>query len=115
MGLLLRHGPTGNIRAQASSRPCRWQSSQGLHRSLLRRTHTDYLTSSTFTDYDSGAHSRNLPKEQWVSTGLAGNNKLSRSLYEYPRENRRQVPLAFVLCHVDYQYDSNRKVLTNAF
>lgn len=56
---------------------------QGSHGSLLRRSHTDYLTSSTYTAYDTGAHIRSLPTGQWVSSDSAGNNKQSRTVYEY--------------------------------
>ncbi len=58
---------------------------------LLRRTHTEYLTTNSAqngADYASGTdstsiHIRNLPSEQWVSTDSAGDNKVARTTYEY--------------------------------
>jgi RHS repeat-associated protein len=53
----------------------------GTQGSLLRRTHTDYVTASTYTD--SSVHLRSLPSQQWVSSDAAGSNKVSRVQYEY--------------------------------
>jgi RHS repeat-associated protein len=58
---------------------------------LLRRTHTDYLTTNAAqsgVDYTAGTsansiHIRHLPIEQWVSSDIGGINKLSRITYEY--------------------------------
>lgn len=49
---------------------------------LLRRTHTEYETSAAYTD-QYGAHIRNLPRQQWVSSDAAGANKLSITSYGY--------------------------------
>jgi RHS repeat-associated protein len=64
---------------------------QNLPGPLLRRTHTEYLTTNSAqngADYVAGTsyssiHLRGLPREQWVSSDSAGNNRLSRSVYEY--------------------------------
>jgi RHS repeat-associated protein len=58
---------------------------------LLRRMHTDYLKTNPVqngADYVSGLnissiHLRDLPREQWVSSDIGGQNKLSRTVYEY--------------------------------
>jgi len=49
---------------------------------FLRRTHTDYVTDSNYTSY-SGSHLRSLPFQTWVSSDLAGDNKVSRQIFEY--------------------------------
>lgn len=50
---------------------------------LLRRSHTDYVTSSTYTNPDVGPHIRNLPSQSWVSSDSAGTNKKSLTVFEY--------------------------------
>jgi RHS repeat-associated protein len=57
---------------------------------LLRRSHTDYLTTNPVNtiDYTDGTafnsiHLRNLPIEQWISSDAEGTNRLSRTTYEY--------------------------------
>ncbi len=58
---------------------------------FARRTHTDYLTTNPVNgaDYASptpttgSIHIRNLPTETWVSADAAGNDKKSRTTFEY--------------------------------
>lgn len=49
---------------------------------LVRRTHTDYVSSQTYVS-EYGPHLRSLPSQVWVSSDSAGNNKLSLTQYEY--------------------------------
>lgn len=51
--------------------------------SLLRRTHTDYVTSSTYTDPYSGPYLRSLPSQRWVSSDINGVNRLALTVFEY--------------------------------
>ncbi len=57
--------------------------------SFVRRTHTDFVVTSTYVNADVnpsvGASLRGLPKETWVSTDVAGAdaNKVSRTSYLY--------------------------------
>ena len=55
---------------------------------FIRRTHTEYVTTSNYINADVsnpsfGAHLRSLTTQQWVSTDLSGANKASRVIYEY--------------------------------
>lgn len=70
---------------------------QGSRGSLLRRSHTDFLTSSSYTAYDTGAHIRNLPSGEWISSDSAGNIKQSRKVYEYDNytSDSLHAPLVF--------------------
>ncbi|MFN0140053.1 MAG: BPSL0067 family protein [Pyrinomonadaceae bacterium] len=49
---------------------------------FLRRTHTDFLTDSNYTSH-TGAHLRSLPIQNWVSSDIYGNSKVSLSQFEY--------------------------------
>jgi len=49
---------------------------------LLRRSHTDYVTSSNYTS-ETGPHLRSLPSQTWISSDSAGSSKFSRAVYEY--------------------------------
>jgi RHS repeat-associated protein len=51
--------------------------------SLLRRSHTDYVTSSNYTSYSSGPYLISLPSESWVSSDSSGTYKVSLTQYEY--------------------------------
>jgi RHS repeat-associated protein len=58
---------------------------------FARRTHTDYLTTNPVNGADyaspnptvSSIHIRSLPVETWISSDAAGNNKKSRTTFEY--------------------------------
>lgn len=50
--------------------------------SFLRRTHTDFVTSSNYVS-DSGPFIRRLPSQNWVSSDSAGSNKVSLIQFEY--------------------------------
>lgn len=54
---------------------------------FIRRTHTDYVTTPAYVNADLnpalGASLRSLPAEQWVSTDIAGDNKVSLTTYGY--------------------------------
>ncbi|HEX9928866.1 MAG TPA: hypothetical protein VGB02_10050, partial [Pyrinomonadaceae bacterium] len=56
---------------------------------LIRRTHTDYVTTGSNGDYASATptassvHIRNLPWQTWVSTDAAGNDKKSHTTLNY--------------------------------
>lgn len=56
--------------------------SSGSLGALLRRTHTNYLTTSTYTD-DIGPRLISLPTEVWVSSDESGQSILSRTTFEY--------------------------------
>jgi RHS repeat-associated protein len=47
--------------------------------SFKRRTHTDYVSNTTYT----GAHLRSLPSQTWVSSDISGNSKASLTQFEY--------------------------------
>lgn len=49
---------------------------------FLRRSHTDYVTDSNYTSH-TGVHMRGLPLQSWISSDVAGNNKVSLSQLEY--------------------------------
>jgi RHS repeat-associated protein len=49
--------------------------------SLIRRTHTDFQKSSTYTG--DSVHLLNLPLETWISSDAGGSAKVSRVQYEY--------------------------------
>lgn len=66
----------------------------GTYGNLLRRTHTDYLTSSTYTD--TSVHLRSLPSQQWVSSDAVGNNKVSLVQYEYDNYTPDSIHAALV-------------------
>lgn len=53
---------------------------------FLRRTHTDYLSTNPVNNVDytnDSLHILNLPSQTWVSSDINGNNKVSRTSYEY--------------------------------
>jgi RHS repeat-associated protein len=62
--------------------------------SFKRRTHTDYITDTNYTSR-TGSHLRGLPLQTWVSSDSAGNNKVSRTQFEYDNYNTdsRHAPL----------------------
>lgn len=49
---------------------------------LLRRTHTDYVTDTNYTSY-TGAHLFSLPLQSWVASDANGSNKASLTTCEY--------------------------------
>jgi RHS repeat-associated protein len=55
----------------------------GVPGALVRRSHTDYLTSAVYIDAVTGPHLRGLPHQQWVSTDAAGTNKVALTTYGY--------------------------------
>jgi RHS repeat-associated protein len=57
----------------------------GAHGTLIRRSHTDYLTTNNGVDYaaDPSIHLRSLPALQWVSSDAAGNSKKAQTAFEY--------------------------------
>jgi RHS repeat-associated protein len=50
---------------------------------FVRRTHTDYVASSAYTDATTGPSLRRLPSQQWVSSDAAGTNKKALTTFEY--------------------------------
>jgi RHS repeat-associated protein len=50
--------------------------------SLLRRTHTDYVTDPNYTTY-TATYLPRLPLDTWISSDADGNNKTSYIQYEY--------------------------------
>ena len=53
---------------------------------LLRRTHSDYLTTNPVNNIDytaPGINLLSLPSQQWISSDADGNNKRSLRVYEY--------------------------------
>lgn len=59
----------------------------GQEGSLLRRTHTDYVTNPNYTDYANGRTLLRLPLNKWVSSDVDGNSKTSFTSYEYDNYN----------------------------
>lgn len=57
---------------------------------LIRRTHTDYLTTNNGANYatDTAIHIRSLPSLQWVSSDAAGRNKKAQTSFEYDNYNQ---------------------------
>ncbi|MGI8641085.1 MAG: RHS repeat domain-containing protein [Pyrinomonadaceae bacterium] len=53
---------------------------------FLRRSHTDFVTDTNYTDY-TGAHLRGLPSQSWISSDINGVNKASLSQIEYDNYN----------------------------
>jgi RHS repeat-associated protein len=66
---------------------------------FLRRTHTDFLTTSSYVNADVnpslGAHLRSLPVQHWISSSLDGGTKSSLTVYEYDNylDDARHKPL----------------------
>lgn len=50
--------------------------------SFVRRSHTDYITSSSYTS-ETGPHLRSLPSQTWTSSDSGGSSKVSFTSYEY--------------------------------
>lgn len=58
----------------------------GIAGALLRRTHTDYLTTNPINNQNytlTNIHILGLPSQQWVSSDAEGDNKQSLTVYEY--------------------------------
>jgi RHS repeat-associated protein len=95
---------------------------EGQPGTLLKRTHTDYVTDSEYVSY-TGAHIRKLPKTKWVSSDEAGNNKLSYTEFEYDNYipdsihaqllNRNNITGHDPLFDIDYKFRGNLTTLTS--
>ena len=57
-------------------------SGSGTAGSLLRRTHTDFVNTSTYTS-NTGAYILGLPSTRWISSDASGVSKIALMTYEY--------------------------------